>query len=285
VEGVRGTRISWSEASESKSGRPGPERESGREANCMSDEHHEGVVTPEAVVLDFARAGIGSRGAAAIVDITLQGLGIFASLLTVGALTDGGGPAWVGVTLGIFAVFVFTIVYTVMFETLWRGRTPGKAAMGLRVVTVEGGPIAFRHAAIRGALGVIEVIGSAGAIAMLTVFFSRRSQRLGDMVAGTLVLRQRSASGEVAATSFTPWPGSEEYVATLDVSHMSHDEYQTIRSFLLRAPSIKGESRNSLGVQLANRMAARLHTQPPSWMNAEVFLIGVASAYQQRFSR
>jgi uncharacterized RDD family membrane protein YckC len=243
-----------------------------------------GIVTPEAVVLDFETAGIGSRTAAKVLDVLIQGTGLLVAFLILGTFGDLGGPSWVGIVVALFLVFSVVFVYPALFETFMHGKTPGKSAMGLQVVTEEGGPILFRHAAIRSALGVVELLMTAGAIALFTVFFTKRNQRIGDILAGTLVLRQRSGSPTPTAIAFVPVPGTEDFVSTIDVSPLTAEEYQTIRSFLLRAESLRGESRESLAVQLGNQMAARLHLTPPPWMTAMQLLIGIAAAYQRRFS-
>jgi uncharacterized RDD family membrane protein YckC len=242
-----------------------------------------GIVTPEAVVLDFETAGIGSRTAAKILDLIIQGVGLLVAFIILGTFSDHGGPSWVGVVVGLFLICGFVFVYPALFETFMHGKTPGKSALGLQVVTEEGGPILFRHAAIRSALGIVELLLSGGAIALLTVFFTRRDQRVGDILAGTLVLRQRSGAPAPTAIAFVPVPGTEDFVSTIDVTTLTAEEYQTIRSFLLRAESLQGQAREMLAVQLANQMAARLRLTPPSWMTAMQLLIGIAAAYQFRF--
>ena len=151
------------------------------------------MVTPEAVALELPPANVGSRLFGFIIDfffISAVGgvlsLGFFAALCGVDL-----GVGWV---IAIFILLYGGLVfgYPVACETLWRGRTLGKAAMGLRVVTVEGAPVRFRHAAIRTALGLVEFVLTGGAVAILSVLLTRRHQRLGDLVAGTLVLRELS---------------------------------------------------------------------------------------------
>ena len=114
--------------------------------------------------------------------------------------------------LTLVLTFLILVGYPIAMETLWNGRTLGKAAMGLRVVTQEGGPIRFRHAAIRGIFGLIEIWIFLGSIAVVAIIFSKRNQRVGDMVAGTIVLRERSVASPGVAVSFPPPPGYEAYV-------------------------------------------------------------------------
>ncbi len=252
----------------------------------MSSTPFQGVVTPEAVVLSFDEAGVGSRSAAAAIDLIIRIIAFSLFSISLGILDSvtTNMPAWALVTALTLWLFLLTGGYSVVFETLWRGKTPGKAVFGLRVVTVEGAPVRFRHTAIRGALGMIEILSTFGLLAATVIFFSKRNQRLGDMVAGTLVLRERRGESAPVATVFMPYPGTEEFTATLDVSLLVPDEYLTIRSFLTRAHSLRPQARQMLSEQLARQFVGRLAVQPPGWMPAEVFLVSVASAYQRRFA-
>lgn len=249
----------------------------------MSDAPTSGIVTPEAVVLHFDSAGVGSRMPAAAIDFAIKIIFVLVLFAIEAALASAGGPGWLGVTFAIVGTFVVAYGYPVAFETLWDGRTPGKAVMGLRVVTEEGSPIRFRHAAIRGALGIFEIASTNGAIAFIVCLLSERNQRLGDMIAGTLVLRDRKANKAPQATSFIPPAGSEDYAASLDVSSLSADDYVAIRSFLVRSSSLKAAARQGLADQFGRKYATQLRTSPPQWMPSEVFLVCVAAAYQRRF--
>src|SRR3954467_938210 len=152
------------------------------------------LVTPEAVVLQFETAGLGSRMLARLLDSLIQ----FAILLFVLIVASLASRAGVGSTplriVLLLAVFSIIFVYPAVFETLWRGRTPGKAALGLRVVTREGAPVRFRHASIRSALWLIGGLLMAGSIAVISVLATKDNVRLGDMAAGTIVLRERTGA-------------------------------------------------------------------------------------------
>jgi hypothetical protein len=188
----------------------------------------------------------------------------------------------VALTIVLVLLPAWWLGYFIAFETLWRGRTLGKAALGLRVVTKEGAPVRFRHAAIRGLLGLVDFVVLGGFIAVVFILFSRDNQRLGDMVAGTLVLRERSALAPPAPVDFTPPPGLEHYTATLDPTGVGTDEYQAVRTFLIRATSLPPGPRSALALQLANPLAARLRPPPPTGISPEQYLACVAAAYQQR---
>jgi len=150
------------------------------------------------------------------------------------------------------------------------------------VVTKEGGPVRFRHAAVRSLLGLVDFLIAGGFIAVVFILFTKDNQRLGDLVAGTLVLRERSALAAPAPVTFTPPPGLERYTATLDPGGLTTEEYQAVRTFLLRAASLSPGPRSALARQLANPLAARLRPPPPAGISPEQYLWCVAAAYQLR---
>ncbi|MGH8884975.1 MAG: RDD family protein [Egibacteraceae bacterium] len=244
------------------------------------------VVTPEAVPLEFEAAHIGSRFVALLVDALIQWALFFVLFVAGGLLGSAGAldavPEWLGITLVILLFFGVVWGYPVGMETFWRGRTLGKAAMGLRVVTVEGAPIGFRHAAIRAAVGLVDFQLTFGFAAVLSAVASKRHQRLGDLAAGTLVVRERTGAGEPTAVTFTVPPGAEAYAATLDVSGLRARDYATIRQLLLRVPDLDPPSRAVLATDLATSVARRIHHDPPPDASAELFLRCVAARYQQR---
>jgi uncharacterized RDD family membrane protein YckC len=246
------------------------------------------MVTPEAVALEFRTANLGSRIFAYLVDMVVVVAGALAGLFAVTLIGQAGDmvvPDWVALTLVLVLLPAWWLGYFIAFETLWRGRTPGKAALGLRVVTKEGAPVRFRHAAIRGLLGLVDFLIAGGFFAVVFILFTKDNQRLGDLVAGTLVLRERSALAAPAPVTFTPPPGLERYSATLDPGGLTTEEYQAVRTFLLRAASLPPGPRSALALQLANPLAGRLRPPPPAGISPELYLSCVAAAYQQRQRR
>src|ERR687898_3087645 len=130
------------------------------------------MVTPEAVALEFRTANLGSRILAYLIDMVVVVAGILAGLFAValiGQASDVVVPDWVALTIVLVLLPSWWLGYFIAFESLWRGRTLGKAALGLRVVTTEGAPVRFRHAAVRGFLGLFELWATTGAVAVLSV--------------------------------------------------------------------------------------------------------------------
>ena len=221
----------------------------------------EGIVTPEAVLLEFAVAGLGSRSLAFLIDLGIRGVLLW--LVFLGAAAGGVVlDETVLVVVSIAAGFAALLVYPALTETVWNGRTPGKMAMGLRVVTVEGAPVRFRHAAIRSALGLVDFLLGAGTLAILSALATRQSQRLGDLAAGTIVIRERQVRGDSQPVAFSPPPGWEAYTASLDVSRLPGDAYVLVRSFLLRVHELEPAARRERAASLAAQVAAAIGVPP-----------------------
>lgn len=247
-----------------------------------------GIVTPEAVLLEFPTAGVASRTIAELLDIgaSLLGMSVVLTGLVVvaNALGDGIGSVLLTV-VGLLLTFLLLVGYPAAMETFWNGRTLGKAAMGLRVVTREGAPVRFRHAAIRAMLGLIEIWAFLGIPAVISIMVTQRDQRLGDLVAGTLVLGQRAGRQGSAPVAFgVPW-NWESYVQSLDVSPVTDEQYGVVRAVLLRAGELSPDARWQVSTEVATAVAGQMRIPVPVQLAPEMFLTCVATAYQRRHAR
>ncbi len=240
-----------------------------------------GIVTPEAVVLEFDTAGIASRALARAIDFAIQGALLLGVVLVSGVVLSGQG--WLALTGVLVGTAAVVLGYPIFCEVVSGGRSPGKAALGLRVVTVEGAPISARHAFIRSALGLVDfLLVPGGLVAVLVALFSVRSQRLGDVFAGTMVLRERAATRSSGAVWFSPPVGFEAYAASLDVSAITDAQFGIVRSYLLRINDLSPEARQALSIRLSTPLVAAMHHHTPSGVDADHFLQCVAAAYQRR---
>lgn len=242
------------------------------------------LVTPEAVVLDLPTADVATRIGARVIDVVIQ---IVAGMLLGFALLGAGGAGAPSTALWIillFGLFLIVFAYPAVCEWLWKGRTVGKLALGLRVLTTDGAPIRFRQAAVRSFMNVVDVIGLGlgPVIGIVAIFLSSSNQRLGDVVAGTIVVRERSGAGAPAPVHFPMPNGCEAYASTIDVAGIGSNDYVAVRSFLLRAPTLPPHVRSGLATELAVQIAARARHTPPSWVYPELFLAVVAAKVQQR---
>ena len=232
------------------------------------------IVTGEAVVLEIRPAGVGSRGIALVIDLAGQFVVTIAWVwaLTQTSLSSDGAA----VQALVLTMFVATVLgYPVGFETLWRGRTPGKAVMGLRVVRDDGGPIRFRHAFVRGLVGVVvDRPGvSAGLLALIPMLLTQRSKRIGDLAAGTVVVQERVPSRLVAAPALAPEVAG--WAATLDLSGLDDMLALQIRQFLARARQLTPRVREEMGNQLLSRVAELVGPLPPGmapWLYLQTVL-------------
>jgi uncharacterized RDD family membrane protein YckC len=241
-----------------------------------------GMITPEAVVVDLPVAGLGSRGLARVFDLFLQFMAIVFGSAVVGAARTGKGglSSSVLVVALLVLAFVSIFLYPILFEALWHGRTPGKAVLGIRVVTTEGSPISARHAVIRGVVGLIDLPTGVGIVSMLC---TRRQQRLGDLAAGTVVLRERSVTSPGSVPiSFVPPPGCEGFARSLDLSRVSEEELELIRSFLVRVNGLDAGHRWDLSVTLATSIAKRQSFPIPDWASPELVLVCAVALWQLR---
>jgi uncharacterized RDD family membrane protein YckC len=240
------------------------------------------IVTPEAVRLEFETAGLASRALARILDVAAA-LFLLQAVLTAISFTLVALSDVALIVAGSIVVFLAIFGYPAAAETWFQGRTVGKALLGLRVVTVEGGPVGFRQAAIRSMFQVVDfVFVPGGAIAVVSALCTRRSQRVGDLVAGTFVVRERQGVTDPGAVPFPPPWGYEAYVASLDPSVLGPDGHRRIRSYLLRTPSLTPEARGRLSLAFAEPVAARMGHRPPPNVSPELFLYCVAAAHQWR---
>ena len=241
------------------------------------------IVTPEAVVLDFQAAGVASRILARVIDLLVQLAAIWVLSIAIGV---GSAISSTGATvLSLVIGFLVLLGYPALSEWLWQGRTVGKLALGLRVVTLGGGPIGFTAASTRSLLQVFEIYGTAGGLAVLTALGNRRSQRLGDLAAGTFVIRERRVQQRAVVIDFWPPYGYEAYAASLDVTPLTTQQYGLVRSYLLRLHELGTNARWSLGERLAALLARQIHHTRPPTVHPETFLICVAAAYQQASRR
>jgi uncharacterized RDD family membrane protein YckC len=241
------------------------------------------LLTPEAVALDVPTASVAWRLAARAIDVALCffAYGLVADILGAALGASNAGTTLV-VVAGLFGGFAVVLLYPVLMEGFCGGRTVGKLAVGLRVVRIDGGPINFAQAAVRGAFGLLEVWGTLGGLGTLMIFLSKRDQRLGDMAAGTLVLRQRRGRRELGPVFIRVPPGCEQLVQTMDVGAMTAEDYELVRSFLVRWADFDNGRRATVAAKLAQPLWLRFKHPLPAGMGPDYYLACLGAAYQFR---
>ena len=238
-------------------------------------------VTGEAVALDLRPAALPSRLVAGLIDATAQAGLLAVLLLLVGAVNQVASGAAIAALVVIVLLGVLA-GYPILFETLWRGRTPGKAAMGLRVVRDDGGPVTFRQALVRGLTGMfVERPGvTLFAGAVVCSLLNSRSKRIGDVLAGTVVLRERVAvrGGAVAVMP----PPLAAWAAEADLAGLPDDLAASVRTFVARSPQLTDAAREELGSQLVEAVAAVVSPPPPPGTPGWAYLAAVLAERRSR---
>jgi uncharacterized RDD family membrane protein YckC len=263
------------------------------------------IVTPENVEIEYELAGIGSRVLAAILDtmihmlaLTLLVYGIIAVEATGLRVPPALGP-WLWAA-GIIILFGGFWGYYIYFETKWSGQTPGKRAMRLRVIRDGGYPIDFRAAVTRNLMRYVDFLPTFYTIGLVSIFFSRDYKRLGDFVAGTIVIQEGRAEkrdgargsrsdGAISSTPVAPSPahaapsGPDSELPPFDVSAVSRAEYRAVRQYLDRRHALAVPVRRQLLHRLEAPLRARLSWHagdPPA--DPEAFLESVALWFERR---
>jgi uncharacterized RDD family membrane protein YckC len=209
------------------------------------------IATPEGVSLELPLAGVGSRFVALLVDFLLQGLA-FAALIVVLVVANAGGYAAAAIVA--VAVFALLFAYPVAFELGAGGRTPGKRWSSLRVVCEDGSPVTFKGSALRNVLRLVDILPGLYLVGTIAIFATRNNQRLGDLAAGTLVVREPREAA-VAAHAAAPVEAAEPgELPAWDVSGLREAELVTLRRFLERRDSLDAAPRNLLARDLADRL-------------------------------
>ncbi len=244
----------------------------------VSDE----VLSGEAVAIDVQPVGFLLRALGAAIDMLL-GYAVFALwlflriwLLNAGVLDDATDRI-----ATVAAIVVSFVVLPITMEVALKGRSLGKLAIGGRIVRVDGGAAGFRHAFIRALIGVLEIYITFGGIAVLTGAFTARSQRLGDLVAGTYSQRVRTP----ALISHAPVlpPALAGWAQIADVARMPDRLARRISQFLVSAPRMIPAARARVAQELLMEATQFVSPVPP--VSPEQVLVGITVLRRERERR
>jgi uncharacterized RDD family membrane protein YckC len=234
------------------------------------------IATPEGVDLELTLAGLGSRFIAELIDVVIEIVLAVAAAVTLGWL---GGFGQAALAIVVFAVL---FLYHPFFELLASGRTPGKRTNGLRVVMDGGQPVNLRASAIRNTVRLLDFLPALYLIGSISILVSRRNQRLGDLAAATIVVRERRGSTPMLEASWLRAPEPAPPVAaTWDVSGISASELAAVRSFLQRRHELSHDARTHLAAELARRLSPKVAGVQPG-VEGERFLETLAAAKAAR---
>jgi uncharacterized RDD family membrane protein YckC len=240
-------------------------------------------LSPEKVYLKLNLAGIGSRFAACFIDGIFSGLIVafiaivftfFGTVMAKHFVTQ-----WL-VAILIVVAFIVGNAYFIVFETIWNGQTPGKRFIKLRVVQVNGASVTFMMVLIRNLLRVIDGLPISYGIGILSVCFSGKNQRIGDLAAGTVVIRE--------CTEEAPLPLNYEMVATskvvvnsINVRRIEEADFAVLKKYLMRRENLKPEERINMELKLVEFFCRKLDINPAEIEDVPEFLKQIASIGSQ----
>ncbi|MFE0375019.1 RDD family protein [Streptomyces inhibens] len=242
------------------------------------------LVTGEAVVLGLRPARLPSRGLAVAVDVAVGWSCYLAiSMLLLSATSSMDSAAVAAVSVATFVLVQVGI--PIVIETLSHGRSLGKLICGLRVVREDGGPIRFRHALVRGAMGAIEIVLTMGVVAAIASLVSARGRRVGDVFAGTLVIRERMPVAEVGAALPPPssWLAAE--AGALDLSRVPDGWWLAVRQYLTRMGQLDPQVGGAMAGRLAEDLRGFTGVPVPAGVHPAEYLAAVVGERQARESR
>lgn len=254
--------------------------------------HRHQIRTPEWSTIDWPIAGIGSRALAALLDavviLIVDGL-LFLVIGLTGLETPAkalasGASGSIRVSAALFAIgglllvaFFFTVFYFVLCESLWSGRSVGKWALGIRVVSTQGRRVTFFSSLVRNLVRVVDYLPTGYLVGLVTMLVTKKEQRLGDLAAGTVVITERESRRRQTTTRrqrrrsrSSPWldltaeaapnPSPE---AVRAISRCSTHQRDVLLEFVQRAPYLPSDKANALAQQLAQGIRATLQNANP----------------------
>ena len=223
------------------------------------------IETPEQISLELPLAGIGSRFLALALDTLIQagiGLALFLLWVSLGELglrqNQAGATqksVWTTALL-VLAAFLLQFGYFAYFESIWNGQTPGKRYLRLRVIRRGGQPVSAYEAVTRNLLRIVDSIPGIYAVGILCALLSSENKRLGDYVAGTVVVHEPPIE---SVPDFRRASGPQHFVPGLPTgTQLSSQEFLLIESFLVRRHQLSRGVREQLARQIVDRIAGRL---------------------------
>ena len=239
------------------------------------------LITGDAVLLDLRTASFATRMLSAAIDGVIQLV-----LLVGGSIAMAWTAEWADlddglVVAGILVASITAYVgYPVLCELLLRGRSVGRLVMGTRVVRDDGGPVHVRQSLLRAVMAMLEIWSTSGAIALTCSVIDRKSRRVGDLLAGTMVIQERMR--DLAPQRAAVPEALQDWVRGADVGRLPLTLMQDIRSFLPRAGTINPESRRQLSRDLLRRTLPHVAPAPPPGTDPEQFLTAVLAERSRR---
>jgi len=237
------------------------------------------LVTGEAVALDLPPAQMPSRMVAWLLDAIVIVFLFALAINGAGAIASRSDDAMAAAIILVTLILVF-VIYPATLETLTRGRSIGKLALGLRIVRDDGGPIRFRHALVRAITALFEIWLFWGVIAVIVSLLNKRGKRLGDILAGTMAIRERvPVQGGVVVTM--P-PQLATWAASLQLTQLPDPLALAVRQYLSRMSSLSPQAQTDMGSRLAADVAHYIGQPVPRGVPDWAYLSAVLAERRRR---
>jgi uncharacterized RDD family membrane protein YckC len=237
------------------------------------------LVTGDAVVLDLRPAGFATRAAALAIDALVQIIALIAVGVLVTWVGRGLDPA-ITAAVSLSSMVLILIGYPAVFETVSRGRSLGKMALGLRVVGTDGSPERFRQALGRALAAFVEIWLTSGVVALVTSMINRDGRRVGDFVAGTMVVEERGGRPREEVIPMPPHLAA--WAANTELSRLSPETAAAARQYVLRYGELAEHTRHEMGIRLADTVVAQISPPPPPGTTPPYFLAAVLAERRRR---
>ncbi len=241
------------------------------------------LVTGEAVLLDLHPTSFATRVGAILIDLVVAAAVLLLLFVLLAGIADSSvlsGDFALADALAIVIQVSAMVAVPTTVETLTRGRSLGKLALGIRVVRDDGGPVRFRQALIRALTGVGELWLTFGSVALISSLTNERGKRLGDMLAGTYVVRERSL-GLVDLRVQMPHELAR-WARSADIGRLPDGLAMSLRQFLSQCDKLHEGSRERLGTSLAAETLQWVAPLPPAGTHPERFMAAVLAERRDR---
>ncbi|WP_028050209.1 RDD family protein [Cellulomonas sp. URHD0024] len=238
----------------------------------------DGIIIGEGVVLESRPTSSPVRLVAALIDLLVLGAVVFFVILPVtGLLSPTEHTARI---MSIVIIATITLVVPTTVDTLTRGRSLGKLALGIRIVRDDGGPIVLRQSLVRALVGIVELWLTLGTVAFITSTVNPQGKRVGDVLAGTYAVRVRGTVAQRAPLMMPPQLA--RWAHTADIARLPDALALSARQFLGRTVTLHPTSRVQLGTRLSTEMERYVNPLPPVGTHPEAFLTAVLTERRNR---
>jgi len=253
------------------------------------------IDTPELVAIELPLAGIGSRFIALLVDYLIWSAGLVLLIIVAVAVLPAmhafnvKSAQWAEAIV-IFIVFLFNWGYFTLFEAFWNGRTPGKRVARIRVIQRSGRSIGLLESMARNLVRYVDQLPFFYAVGVITMFVTRQHQRLGDLAAGTLVVRDRDPEtplwGDSGSRTFTaqlfsanapiPEPHTALTLPATGIAKLTSADLEVLEGFFSRRLDMSMETRQALALRIGAAIQAKSGLEVPAGFSVETFLEATA---------